>query len=297
MHSLQTITDFIRWGASRFNEAELFFGHGTDNAIDEAAALVLYSLHLPPALPAVWFDSRLTDQEKERVVGLLERRIDERIPVPYLTGEIWFAGLHFRVNKQVLIPRSPMAELVERGFEPWIESSKVSRVLDLCCGSGCIGIATAVHLPEAEVDLVDISSDALVVAEENVLNHDLKKRVKLIESDLFNSIGGNRYDVIVTNPPYVSAEEMSRLPAEYQHEPVLALEAADSGLAVVSRILREAHDYLSPWGVLILEVGNSLEALMQRYPDYPFLWIDFERGGGGVFLMTVDELKNFNDRA
>jgi len=294
MHSLISIRDFIRWGASRFDEAGLYFGHGTDNALDEAAALVLYALHMPYDLPAVWFDSRLTQEEKDRVLGLIRRRIDERIPLPYLTGESWFAGLRFVVNPHVLIPRSPIAELIEGSFEPWIDSAPVRHVLDLCCGSGCIGIASAVYLPETHVDLVDISDQALAVAEENILEHNLKDRVRLIKSDLFSSLAGEEYDVIVTNPPYVGRFERMQLPEEYAHEPVIALEAEDEGLSIVTRILREAGGYLTPGGILVVEVGYSAELLMQRYPDIPFTWIDFERGGEGVFIFTAEELDNYH---
>ncbi len=295
MHSLQSVTDFIRWGASRFNEAGLFFGHGTDNALDEAVALVLHSLSLPPDLPATWFAGRLTKEEREKVLSLMRRRIDERIPLPYLIGEAWFAGLRFHVNQHVLIPRSPIAELVENGFQPWIEPTAVERVLDLCCGSGCIGIAAASYLPDSQIDLLDVSEQALAVAQENILEHGLEKRVKLVRSDLFSSLGHGRYDVIVSNPPYVSKIELSQLPREYGYEPVLALEAEDDGLSIVARILREAHGYLTPEGILVVEVGKSAEALMQRYPEIPFLWLDFERGGEGVFLFTAEELDKFRD--
>ncbi|MEN8168028.1 MAG: 50S ribosomal protein L3 N(5)-glutamine methyltransferase [Pseudomonadota bacterium] len=295
MHSLQSVTDFIRWGASRFNEAGLFFGHGTENALDEAVALVLHTLHLPPDLPAAWFAGRLTEEERVKVLALMRRRIDERIPLPYLTGEAWFAGLRFHVNQHVLIPRSPIAELVENGFQPWIEPTAVERVLDLCCGSGCIGIAAASYLPDSQIDLSDVSEQALAVAQENILEHGLEKRVKLVRSDLFSSLGHSRYDVIVSNPPYVSKIELSQLPREYGYEPVLALEAEEDGLSIVARILREAHSYLTPEGILLVEVGKSAEALMQRYPEIPFLWLDFERGGEGVFLFTAEELDRFRD--
>jgi ribosomal protein L3 glutamine methyltransferase len=293
MQSLRSITDFIRWGASRFNEAGLFFGHGTDNALDEAAALVLHTLHLPPDLPAVWFSARLTEQERSTVFTQLQRRIDDRLPLAYLTGEAWFAGLRFKVNPDVLIPRSPLAELVENGFEPWIESGKIEHLLDLCCGSGCIGIAAAAYLPDCEVDLADISEPALRVASDNVQEHGLENRVHVIGSDLFEAITDRRYDVIVSNPPYVSRAELAQLPREYGHEPVMALEAGEDGLAVVAGILRQARDYLTPWGILVIEVGRSAQALMERYPDIPFIWLDFERGGEGVFLFTAEELERF----
>jgi len=290
MQSLSSIADFVRWGASRFNQAGLHFGHGTDNAIDEAAALVLRALHLPPDLPEVWLNGRLTQAERERVIGLIERRIQERIPVPYLTGEAWFAGLRFHVNRHVLIPRSPMAELIEQGFVPWIDPGRVATLLDLCCGSGCIGIAAAHYLPECRVDLADISEQALEVARINVAEHGLDGRVKVIESDLFAALEGAEYDVIVANPPYVDEDELAQLPAEYAHEPVLALQAEDEGTAMVARILREASNYLAPHGILLVEVGKSADALIRRYPKVPFLWLDFERGGEGVLLFTAQEL-------
>ena len=295
MQSLSTISDFIRWGASRFHEAGLFFGHGTDNALDEAAALVLHALHMPPDLHASWFQSRLTGEERERVIALIQRRIDERLPLPYLTGEAWFAGLRFLVDTQVLIPRSPIAELIEQGFAPWLAADRIGRVLDLCTGSGCIGIATAVYLPESEVNLVDISDAALAVCEKNIQLYDLSDRVKAIESDLFASLPPARYDLIVSNPPYVGASEMSDLPREYHHEPVLALQAEEAGLAIVKRILRDAPRYLAPDGVLIIEVGNSAHLLQETYPEIPFIWLDFANGGDGVFLLRAEDLAQYAD--
>jgi len=293
MQSLQSIADFVRWGASQFNQAGLCFGHGTDNALDEAAALVLHTLHLPPDLPGAWLNARLTEQERATVLAQLQRRIEERIPLPYLTGEAWFAGLHFKVNRDVLIPRSPIAELVEKGFEPWIESSRIERLLDLCCGSGCIGIAAACYLPDCEVDLSDVSEAALRVAGDNVREHHLTNRVHLIRSDLFADIPDGHYDLIVSNPPYVSSSDMAQLPEEYRHEPVMALEAEEDGLAVVSKILKQAGAYLRPGGILVIEVGRSAETLMERYPEVTFTWLDFERGGEGVFVFTTEELEQF----
>ncbi|MEJ2589939.1 MAG: 50S ribosomal protein L3 N(5)-glutamine methyltransferase [Candidatus Thiodiazotropha sp.] len=295
MQSLSTISDFIRWGASRFHEAGLFFGHGTDNALDEAAALVLHALHMPPDLHASWFQSRLTGEERERVIALMQRRIDERLPLPYLTGEAWFAGLRFLVDTQVLIPRSPIAELIEQGFAPWLAADRIGRVLDLCTGSGCIGIASAIYLPESEVDLVDISAAAIAVCEKNIQLYDLSDRVKAIESDLFASLPPARYDVIVSNPPYVGASEMSDLPPEYHHEPELALHAEEEGLAIVKRILRDSPRYLAPDGVLIVEVGNSAPLLQETYPEIPFTWLDFAKGGDGVFLLRADDLAQYAD--
>ncbi|MBT3045653.1 MAG: 50S ribosomal protein L3 N(5)-glutamine methyltransferase [Candidatus Thiodiazotropha sp.] len=289
MQTLTTIADFIRWGASRFAEARLFFGHGTDNALDEAAALVLGALHLPPDLPASWFGSHLTAAERERVSDLIARRIEERIPLPYLLGEAWFAGMRFHVNERVLIPRSPIAELIERGYSPWLEPA-APQILDLCCGSGCIGIASAAYLPDSQVDLVDISTDVLVVAQQNIAEYGLQARVAVHRSDLFEDLPPKQYDLIVSNPPYVGEAEMEELPAEYRHEPVLALQANENGLEIVQRILQQAGRYLTPQGILIVEVGNSAGLVVDRYPQLPFVWLDFERGGEGVFLLTAADL-------
>lgn len=288
--ALVTLRDFIRWAASRFSEAELCFGHGTDNALDEAVMLVLHALHLQPDLPSVYLDSRLTENERREVIELLLRRVEERIPGAYLMGEAWFAGLPFYVNEQVLIPRSPIGELIEAGFEPWIGKLTVSRILDLCTGSGCIGIASALRFSDAEVDLADISEPALTLAGRNLARHGLEGRVRVIQSDLFRALAGRRYDIILSNPPYVSRQELAGLPREFRWEPDLGLEAGEDGLDVVKRVLREVSSYLAPGGIVIMEVGSSAEALMAHYPDVSFTWLDFERGGDGVFLLTAEQV-------
>ena len=291
---LSTIQDFIRWGASRFNAEGLFFGHGTDNALDEAAQLVLHALHLPPDLPTIYRECRLTFPERAAVCDLLELRVSERKPAAYLTNRAWFAGLEFYVNEDVMVPRSPLAELVEAGFDPWIDPEGARSVLDLCAGSGCIGIACAVYLPEAEVDLAEISPAALEVASRNLAHHHLEERVQVLQSDLFDGIGERRYDLVISNPPYVSAAELADLPEEFRKEPQLGLAGGETGLDLALRVLRDAPDYLNEGGVLVVEVGNTAAELERRFPDLPFLWLEFERGGEGVLLMKREQLTEFH---
>lgn len=290
LHSLQTITDFARWGASRFSAAGLHFGHGTDNSIDEALVLVRHALHLGHDLPPEFYAARLSEPEKRAVLELFERRIVERVPVPYLTGEAWFAGLPFFVDRRVLIPRSPFAELIDAGFAPWLEADRVGRVLDLCTGSGCIAVACAFEFPAAMVDAVELSAEALEVARSNVERHGVEDQVTLLEGDLWAPVAGRTYDLVVSNPPYVSDAEMETLPAEFEHEPSLGLRSGANGLEIVARILEGARAHLQPGGVLVVEVGNSADAVAATWPELPFTWLEFSRGGSGVFLLTAEEL-------
>jgi len=293
LNELFTIRDFVRYGVSYFNSEGLYFGHGTDNALDEATALVLFALHLPHDMPGHFMDATLTENEKSDILDLLERRVQERTPIAYLTRETWFAGHKFYVDNRVLVPRSPIAELIAHQFEPWVEADKLESILDMCTGSGCIAIACAYALPDADIDAVDISSDALDVAEINVNQHQLQGQVELIQSDLFAELSGRKYNLIIANPPYVDAEEMANLPDEYRHEPVLGLASGDDGLDAITIILQQAANYLHSEGVLIAEVGASEAALQEVYPHVPFMWFDFEQGGSGVFMLTRDQLVQY----
>lgn len=287
---LSTIRDFILWGEKRFQEEAVFFGHGTDNALDEAAMLVLKGADKSYDLGEEAFDIVLSEQEKERITSLIDRRIETRQPAAYLLSEALFAGHAFYVDERVLVPRSPIAELIAERFSPWIAANKVSRVLDLCTGSGCIAIATSHAFPDAIVDAVDLSSDALEVCEINIERHSKAGRVEAIQSDLFDNLSGKRYDIIVSNPPYVCTKEWEALPKEFHHEPDMGFKGGESGLDLVDKILREAASHLNPNGVLIVEVGSSAETLLDNYPAVPFCWLEFEFGGDGVFLLTAEQL-------
>ncbi|HVK50761.1 MAG TPA: 50S ribosomal protein L3 N(5)-glutamine methyltransferase [Pseudoxanthomonas sp.] len=290
---LLTLIDLIRYGASRFNEAGLTFGHSYDNAIDEATHLVLHTLHLPPDLGPAYGQARVTRAEKLQVLALFERRVKERLPVAYLTGEAWFAGLSFKSDARALVPRSPIAELIEGGFEPWLGGREVNRALDLCTGSGCIAIAMGHYNPEWQVDGVDISDDALALAAENKtrLHAD---NVTLLKSDLFGGLSGRHYDLIVTNPPYVTNDETDALPQEYSYEPELGLRAGDDGLDLVLKILRDAPLHLSQEGLLICEVGESEHALVRLLPEVEFAWIEFKVGQMGIFAVECADLIKHN---
>jgi ribosomal protein L3 glutamine methyltransferase len=280
----------VRWGASRLAAAAVHFGHGTDNAVDESLVLVRHALHLGHDLPPEFYGARLTRAEKSAVVALLLRRIDERLPAPYLTGEAWFAGLPFHVDPRVLVPRSPIAELVEQGFAPWLDPERVRRVLDLCTGSGCIAIACALAFPGASVDAVELSADALNLARLNVIRHGVADRVRLLEGDLWRPVTGSDYDLVVSNPPYVSGSEMEALPAEYRYEPALGLEGGPSGLDIIRRILEGARGRLADHGLLVVEAGDSADAVAAEWPALPFAWPEFTRGGAGVFILNADAL-------
>jgi ribosomal protein L3 glutamine methyltransferase len=287
---LASIIDLIRYGASRFAGAGLTFGHSYDSPLDESTHLVLHSLHLPPDLPPAYGVARLTAAEKKRVLALIERRVRERKPVAYLTGEAWFAGLKFKSDARALVPRSPIAESIQNGFSPWLDGVAVQRALDLCTGSGCIGIALAAHNPDWQVDLADISDDALALARENIQFQNVEERVRARKSDLFASLEGEIYDLIVSNPPYVTEQEFAALPAEYGHEPALGLKAGDDGLDFALRILADAPAHLSANGWLIVEVGESERALTKLLPRLPLNWIEFEVGQMGVFAIERSEL-------
>lgn len=290
LQSLTTIRDFVRWGSSEFLRRELCFGHGFATALDEARYLVLHALSLPWDWPEEYLDATLVPEEREKVIAILRARVESRQPAAYLTRESWFCGLRFYVDERVLVPRSPMAELIAGHFEPWINAGRVTRILDLCCGSGCMAIACRYYFPEAEICAADISADALEVAATNLELHDLVGQIELVESDLFASIAPRPFDVIVCNPPYVDAADMTALAEEFTHEPELGLRAGEDGLAVVDRILAEAAGYLDEEGVIFLEVGNSQPALEDRYSFLPMTWIDFEYGGGVCCIRAGDLL-------
>jgi ribosomal protein L3 glutamine methyltransferase len=290
-----TVEQLIQHGAALFDAAGLWFGHGTDNSFDEAAELVFFAAGFRHEQAAEVYGRRLSAAQRRVVLDLFERRVRERVPAAYLTRRMWFAGHEFYVDERVLVPRSPIAELIEARFEPWIDAARIGRVLDIGTGSGCIAIASALALPQARVDAADVSPGALLVAAINIERHQLQGRVRGVRSDVFASLAGQRYDVIVSNPPYVGEEELAGLPAEYGREPVLGLHGGVDGLDIVRRILREAAAHLVPHGILIVEVGNSEEALVAAYPRLPFTWLEFERGGGGVLLLTAEQLEQHRD--
>ncbi len=288
---LATVRDWLRFAVSRFNEAGLFFGHGAGNAFDEAAYLILHGLHLPIDRLDPFLDARLLPEEAERLSNLLERRIRERLPAPYLTGEAWLQGYRFRVDPRVIVPRSFLAPLILEHFQPWLaEPEAVTRALDLCTGSGCLAILLAEAFPNARVDAVDLSTDALDVARQNVADYGLADRLSLHGGDLFAPLGEATYDLILSNPPYVNAESVAALPAEYRHEPALALGSGTDGLDATRSILRDAARHLNPGGLLAVEIGHNRAALENAFPQLDFAWPEIEGGEDTVFILSREQL-------
>ncbi len=285
------VGDLVSWAAGRLARAPLHYGHGTDNPFDEAGALVFHALGIPHEEAARAYGWAVDPAGLQRAARLVARRIRERVPSAYLTGRTWFAGHEIFVTPDVLVPRSPIAELCESRFEPWVDPSRVRRVLDIGTGSGCIAIACAFAFPEARVDAADVSHAALEVTARNIGRHGLGGRVRPVLSNVYGGLGDRRYDIIVSNPPYVSEAEMRQLPREYLREPRLGLAAGEDGLEVVRRILADAAEHLVPGGLLVVEVGDSAQAVQAAWPRVPFTWLEFERGGGGVFLLTAAQAR------
>ena len=288
---LATVRDWLRWAVSRFNEAGLFFGHGTDNAWDEAVYLVLHTLHLPIDRLEPFLDARLTEDERLAVFDILQQRIVRRIPSAYLTREAWLGDYRFYVDERVIVPRSYFADILGDGLAPWVaDPAAVTDALDMCTGSACLAILMAHAFPAAAIDAADVSPEALAVARRNVADYGLADRVRLVASDLFAALPDRRYDVIVCNPPYVTGPAMAGLPAEYRHEPSLALAAGGDGLDVVRRLLAEAAGHLKPDGLLFVEVGHNADIVEAAFPGLPFTWVDTAGGDGKIFLLTRSQL-------
>ena len=281
----------IQYAKQLFEQSDIFYGHGTDNAVDEAYALIIDALNLSHDLSDEALKA-ISLQNSEKLVDLIHKRVNEHVPVPYLTHKAWFCGLPFYVDERVLIPRSPLAETICQYFEPWINPENVGNVLDLCTGSGCIAIACAYAFENAIIDAVDLSQEALDVAKINVGQHNLVDQVRLLQGDLFNPVGDKKYDIIVSNPPYVGQEEMNSLPSEFEHEPTMALVSGSLGLDIVDRILKQATSHLNDNGILVVEVGNTWQIMEEHYPNLPFIWLEFEMGGDGVFVLRKEDLLN-----
>jgi len=290
-NELHTVRDWLRFTVSAFNEAKLSFGHGSASAYDEAAYLILHTLHLPLDTLDPFLDARLISDEKNALLALLKQRVDKRIPVAYLTQEAWLGDFRFYVDKRVIVPRSFIAELIQEQFASWIADTKiVTNVLDLCTGSGCLAILAAHAFPDAVVDAVDISPDALEVAQRNIADYGLEDRINVIKSDIFASLKGKQYDVIISNPPYVDAPSMATLPAEYRHEPQLALGSGADGLDATREILEHAADHLNPNGLLVVEIGHNRPTLEAAYPNLPFIWLEVAAGDEFVFMLRREDL-------
>lgn len=290
-----TVAAALTWAENAFADAHLYYGHGTDNAWDDAVAILVFVLSLPVDVSDDVLPRVLTAEESEQLDNLFQQRISQRIPSAYLTQQAWFCGLPFYVDERVIIPRSPISELIINQFSPWIEEQNVHRILDLCCGSACIAIACAYAFPEATIDAVELSEQALVVADINVQQHEVQHQVQLIQSDLFANVANQQYDIIVSNPPYVDAEDIASMPNEYHHEPAMALASGCDGLDITRRILLHAAEFLTEQGILIVEVGNSAETLECLYPNLPLIWLEFEQGGQGVFMLTKSQLLTWRE--
>ncbi len=289
--SMLTVRDYLRFAVSRFNEAKLSFGHGSTNSYDEAAYLILHTLHLPLDQLEPFLDARLTESERTEVQNIIQRRVEHRIPSSYLTNEAFLGDFRFYVDERVIVPRSFIAELLREQLSPWIpDPLAIGSVLDLCTGSACLAIIAAHAFPNAKVDAADLSKDALAVAERNVADYDLHDRIELIHSDLFSELGERRYDLIISNPPYVDAESVNALPNEYLHEPKLALGSGDDGLDATRVILEQAAAHLSDNGILIVEIGHNREALEAAFPNLPFTWLDVSAGDQFVFMLHKNDL-------
>lgn len=293
IEELFTIRDWLRFTVSRFEESKVFYGHGTDNAYDEAAWLILATLHLPHDTLENFLDAAITEPERKHLAHLIERRVTERVPTAYLVREAWLKGFKFYVDERVIVPRSFIAELLEEQLAPWIEYPEmVESAADICTGSGCLGILLANAFPNAAIDVVDISPDAIAVANINIANYDLHDQVHAIQSDMFSALQGKTYDLIISNPPYVDAPSMATLPQEYKNEPQLALGSGTAGLDHTHTLLREAPKYLNDGGLLVVEIGHNRDALLAAYPDLAFTWLEVESGNEFVFLLAKEQLAN-----